>query len=635
MYKLSVPVSIDTIDDSSVEAYIAEFKNAKVDRVFLLSAASIMRKDAFVYTCPEKMERLIARFKEAGFEVGVWLGAFGHGGVLAHDKGSDYVADFTRIRGSDGGMSAEGFCPLDENFQKCYYEGVKKVALMRPDIIMFDDDFRLNGRRGYTLGCCCDKHMERFCTLVGENVPREKMEELVFTGGQNKYRDAWLKLSGDTLLEFARLMRRAVDEADESIRLGSCACPSVWDGEGTDMIALAKAFAGKTKPYMRTVGAPYHGPRVQNAVERTRMQAAWCEDEGIEIFAEGDVYPRPRYAVGSRLLEIYDNALVASGAMDGILKYMYDYNYKVSYEKGYNARHIKNMAFRDGIRAMFENKKHIGVRVYEHLHKVREAVFPKEYVPGASAFAWDLSFAIAHRFLCENAIPTVYRQSEEYPVLVFSENARHIDLAELKNGAILDVAAAKILSARGVDVGLISAKAQSVFGEYFSSYDDEIRNIASVCTQKAAVSDKACVKSVFTPDNTPASYTYENENGQRFYVLCFDAHKSESLHFNYVDNYYRQADMIEAIEWLCGRKLPAVCTKNPYLYMQAARGEDGALTVALFNMHIDEIVEAEIELDDAYSEIKCLGCAGTLCKNKVKLTTEIEPYGTALFEVLR
>lgn len=633
MYKLSVPICIDTIDQSSVDDYVAELKRAKADRVFLLSAASIMRKDAFIYTEPEKMERLIARFKEEGFEVGVWLGAFGHGGVLAHDKCTGYAADFTKIRGSDGGEAQEGFCPLDETFRKCYYDGVKKIALMKPDIIMFDDDFRLTLRSAYTMGCCCDEHMKRFCALVGEEISPDKMEELVFTGGANKYRDAWLKLSGDTLLDFARLMRCAVDEADENIRLGCCACFTVWDAEGTDLIELAKAFAGKTKPYFRSIGAPYHSIRVQTAVERTRMQAAWCAGEDIEIFAEGDVYPRPRYAVASRLLEIYDNALVASGAADGILKYMFDYNYKVSYEKGYNDRHVKNMSFRDGIKAMFESKKHVGVYVYEAMHKVRDYAFSEEYVPGISKFAGTISLGSAQKLLSENAIPTVYQPGGAYPVAVFGENARHIDLAELKNGAITDAVGAKILSERGVDTGLVSFEKQSFFGEYFATYDDEIRNIADVCTQKAVISDKACIRSVFTPENTPASYTYENGSGQRFYVLCFDAFATQKGNFNYFDNYYRQKELIEMVEWLCGRKLPAVCTKNPYLYMQAARGEDGALTIALFNMHLDEIVDAELELDDEYSEIKFLGCKGTLCTNKVKVTTEIEPYGTALFEV--
>ena len=60
---------------------------------------------------------------------------------------------------------------------------------------------------------------------------------------------------------------------------------------------VSKAFAGDTAPFLRTIGAAYHSTQVSMAVETTRAQAFWCKGTGIELFTEGDVYPRPRYTV--------------------------------------------------------------------------------------------------------------------------------------------------------------------------------------------------------------------------------------------------------------------------------------------------------------------------------------------------
>ena len=102
MYKISVPICIETMDEKSLPKYIQEFKKGGVDRVFVSTTSSLTRKDFFLYTNPEKMANLISSLKKEGFEIGVWLSAFGHGGVLAHDKCEGYIDNFSKIRGADG-----------------------------------------------------------------------------------------------------------------------------------------------------------------------------------------------------------------------------------------------------------------------------------------------------------------------------------------------------------------------------------------------------------------------------------------------------------------------------------------------------------------------------------------------------
>ena len=307
MYKLSVPVMISTITEESLPIYLEEFRKAKVDRVFLSCSNAFYTKFNELDTDPEKIQYLIRFFKDNGFEVGIWTGSLGHGSILAHDTTREYTGNYTKIKGVDSRTAEEAFCPLDKNLQERFCNVIKILAGMHPDIIMLDDDFRLNVRQSfYNMGCCCDRHLEQFYQEVGEEIPLEELEKTIFTGGENKYRSAWLKVIGNSLLNFAKMLRRAVDEVDETVRLGACSCHSNWDFDGVDAITLAKAFAGKTKPFIRTIGAPYHTIRPHQKIEQNRMQAAWAKKDDIEIFAEGDVYPRPRYAQPSRFLELFD-----------------------------------------------------------------------------------------------------------------------------------------------------------------------------------------------------------------------------------------------------------------------------------------------------------------------------------------
>jgi len=632
MYKLSVPLSLATLSETSLPVYIDEFRRANVERIFLIENTPLYLKNNPIFTGTSRLAYYISYFKKFGFEVGVWICAFGHGNLFASGKTRECFAELNKIKGVDGKTTDEGFCPLDTNLQQRFCKGVSLIAQMHPDLIMLDDDFRLNVR-DYNMGCCCNKHLELFYDEINEVIPVDCLEKTIFTGGKNKYRSAWLKVMGKSLMDFAKMLRASVDTVDSSVRLGCCAVYSTWDFDGVDMIALAKAFAGNTKPFMRTIGAPYHGIHPQYVVEHTRMQAAWCKGEDIEIFAEGDTFPRPRYASPSRFLELFDMALLAVNETDGILKYMFDFRFDVNYESGYTKRHIRNKPIRDGIIDFFHNKKMVGVKVCETMHKAENYDLPIDYKGGVATFLQNTYFSIAQKLLSENAVPTVYQENTGYPAIIFGENAKYVCEDELKNGAILDVVAAGILKERGIDVGLITSAPWEFHGEFFHADNDGFSSIDSVVKYKAVCSSNAIIESVFIPGNYPASYRFENKNGQRFYVLLSDTYSSEANNFNYFLSYYRQQHLLDAIEWLCKKRIPAICVKNPYLYIQTAKGKDGSMAVGLFNMNFDEIIEPTIILDKNYNEIRFLNCNGVLNGNIVNMNGEIPPYSVAFFEV--
>lgn len=631
MRKISVPIAIQSLSDTELEKdlekYLDYFKKGKVDRVFItvLPGPYTAQFDDDIRS--DKFKRTVQFFKENGFETGVWISCFGHGGTLSHEDKNLAGNNYRKITGVMGETAQNGYCPSDENFTADYTERVKYIAELNPDMIMLDDDFRLNLREGYHMGCFCSGHLKEFYRLTGEEIPREKIEGLVFSGGKNKYRDAYMDMLCKTLTDFAVSVRKAIDEVNPEIRAGVCTTPVAWDFDGTDVPGLSKVFAGKTRPFVRTFGAPYHFPySLIETIENERMQMSWIKntDPDTEVFSEGDVYPRPRYNVASKQLELFDLILSCDPNNDGCLKYMFDYDYRVGYEEGYIKAHIRNADTVNRVTELFADKQMTGISVFEAMHKIRNAVWDKEKKP-------DYMFSsLAASLISKNSIPTSYEETG-YPVFVGGESARYIPAERLKNGAVLDSGAALILKQRGIDVGLISAEStQCAEGEYYIN-DEHTISYSGIHAKKLVCSAGAEVLTLIYPQKTPGAYKYENADGTRFLVFAGEFRNIDAFDKQYFNNYYRQHQVTEGIEWAAGKKLPAVCEKNPNLYIMAAKN-DKAMSILAVNIFADEIAEPVITLDKAYSSVRFLNCSGDLRGNKLYLS-EIPSFGFAAFEV--
>lgn len=628
MYKLSIPISMITLTDENRHIYLDWLQKCGAQRVFLCCIGSVYTPDSLIHTDPERLRRTITYFRSADLEVGIWFNGFGHGSTLS---GADPVGNpegYMPLAGVMGETVTEALCPLDVRFAARYRDAVAKLAALEPDILMLDDDFRLNSR-GYYMGCFCPLHLEEYYRRVGQVIPREQLEGLIFTGGKNKYRTAYMEMQRDTLLDFARMLRRAVDAVAPSVRLGACTVLDNWDYTGTDAIEIAKAFAGSTAPYLRTIGAPYWKGALCAVIEDTRLQQSWCAGSGVEVFAEGDTYPRPRYNVSSARLELYDLALLADGTGDGILKYMFDYTFRHDYEPSYGQRHIRNAPLRQQVQALFAGKKPVGVRSFNVMHKIENWILP-DTPPTRIASRLVKCYRSASRsILAGNSIPTAY-EDRGWPVQIFGENARYVTAEDLKNGALLDAPAAQILMERGIDTGTTAMESGSFTGEHFEAAQDTVRNLGAADLKRIACKDGANVLSRFLPGNTPAAYTYENAAGQRFLVLACDWYMSD-VSVNYFENYYRQAQLIDGLQWAGRKNLPAVCVKNPGLYLLTS-SDGSAMSVAMLNIFDDDILLPVVKLDKAYSGIRFVNCTGTLEGDTVRLET-MAPYSFAAFEV--
>ena len=626
-YKITVPLSGAHNSPYIVESSIKQYKRAGVTRIF----AGVPN----VFNMPEIEDKEFAQFKvtidechKEGIEVGLWCSS---------SFGRNFNSFDPQI--NDKGEANGAFkCHCGEALINFHCEKAKRAASLGADIYMLDDDFhQQHGKSDSIKGCFCEHHRKLFNEICGGTLDFDLVKEKFWDECPNPYRETFLRALGLSLENFVKRLREAIDTVNPNMRLAICAHGADYYWNGTDIITLAKIAAGNTKPLIRTIGAPYwdyfadYPDRLTSVFEFERAEFEFLKDSGVETMAEGDSFPRPRYASSAAQLELFDMVMRADGKADGILKYMFCYRASPEYELGYVNEHIANKPIYDEIEKHFADKTAVGVRVYQFPDKCLEA--KKEY----SKFGYTASIIPDEGYLLSQlSIPTTY-EGKGIAGVAFGENARYLTDEQLAGGILTDVMGAKILTERGIDCGLKNVVGKlSPSGERFNEHDAHRILGPDKSAYKIEVDEKAQVVSQYSVGvfshykeldeitNDPATYLYENANGQRFCVMAFDAKESVSNAKSLLEHYrsYGKSKLLmNALEWLGGKKLPARAEGHPDLYVMCKTDDNGAMAVGLWNCHRDKIRTSEVILDKEYTKIHFINCTGTLEGNKVTLST--------------
>jgi hypothetical protein len=618
MYTVSVPLVSQTLHRSDRKDLAQRLKSAGVSRIFL-SIGTYIADPEKRSACMETLRENCAFFKAEGFETGVWVW------TIQFPKENAY----TKITSIYGEVRQHEVCPADPAFRDFAAGYVKELAGCGVDIILFDDDYRLTVHNA-DLACACELHLGLTGKILGRPVTRQEIENAM-VGPQNPVRSAFQQAKRESLLEFARRMRQALDTVDPRIRMGLCAGMAAWDVDGIDAPSISRVLAGNTKPLLRLIAAPYWVPmklwnnRLQDVIEMSRMERSWC-GEGIEILAEGDTYPRPRFTCPAAFLEGFDTAMRADGTVDGILKYMVDYWSTAGYEPGYLAFHQRNQELYRQLAQDFAPKKAAGIRVYEAMRKIEGQDFPESAEKPRNFHRYLFSYAA--RMLSANGIPTTY-DGTGCAGICFGENAKKLPDEALENGLILDGKAALLLQEQGVDTGIENFLGDFQSQEEYFPHQKE-RALTSSPVMALALKDGAQILSwhMWDDQKVPGSYFYENEAGQRFFVLCFDGCFCKERLFR---QYTRSRQIGNILPRLSGRTLPAHCPGNPDLYLMC-KEDGGEMAVGLWNFCADPVLQPQIKLEKAFYNIHFIRCSGQLEGDTVTLS-ELPPYGFCGFVV--
>lgn len=622
MYKISVPVMNTSVDRQGREKLLEGMKRLGAERVFCAQATGCCRSPLKEKEL-EALKKNCEYFKKEGFEVGAWMWTF----QLNDSEG------FTHMRAPDGKESQTLICPLDENYVELQGTFIAECAKTGIDLIMFDDDFRY-GFQDMGLGCTCEKHLALMEKELGEKIDPTCLKDYLYAGGKNKYRDAFIKANGIALEYFAKRMREYVDSADENVRLGFCSCITSWDMDGTTPDRLARIMAGKTKPFYRLIGAPYWaalkawGNRLQDVIDFERFECSRNFDKDIEIFSEGDVYPRPRYRVPSAYMEGFDTALRAAGCTHGILKYGLDYSMKAGIEDGYIKAAEHNAEAYKKIQQIFGNKNTTGIRLYVKPEKYAFTEIP-ERIAGTDGIQ-HISFTRSARVFSANGIPLTF-EGEDVTGAAFGEDVNAVPAAAFENGLIIDAAAAKLLAEKGIDTGVadFGGEVQTVTERFFAP-DTVVPLDGGTWVRKLTLKDGCAVESVFeTPDgDLPASFRYKNADGQKFLVFAFDGYfANESLYRQYT----RSMQITNAAQWLCGKKLPAHLYGEPDVYVMTKENENKK-AVGVWNFSVDTLFDPVLPLDGSYEITDTLNCTAEIRDDKLYLS-DIPPFALAAVEM--
>ena len=367
---------------------------------------------------------------------------------LRYESAFDKAIDFSGNASTDNKN-----CPLDPAFAADFTAKVCAVAKSRPKFICIEDDFTLAWGRGLDrLGpCFCARHLSKVAERYGKPVTAREIA-LAFknqTAENLPLRRAFADAIRESLVQLAHKVREGIDRIDPTIRVVVCQ-PAGCDKDGDSTEAVARAFAGKTRPAVRPFGAIYGGETIPAIIPRALAHTVWTLEHlprDIETFYEADTYPHNRfYSSASQLLSLMAGALMAG--TDDFLFYCLQYLDDPLEDRGYVDAFLRT-------KPRLERAKRFIRERDAHLAGVREVWTPDDVAltremgegHGTSALAW-MSYAL-ERF----SVPYTTRAEGANVAMLVDGTADALTDEEIRrllsNGLFVDARAAEILTKRG------------------------------------------------------------------------------------------------------------------------------------------------------------------------------------------
>lgn len=212
------------------------------------------------------------------------------------------------------GKTVYRHCMLDENFRKYVYDSIKMLAQEKPAFFLIDDDLRLLNNSANGPECFCPLHMK----LYNQKMPRKFSDH-------TELREYLKKASADDpvvkifeaereklLLDFAGLIRSAIDSVDDSIPCGYCA----GGAEYVMMGKIARTLAGKNESFLRIHNALYmeSDPKHFNMA---MYHTSFCVDAAgniDSILDESDTCPHDRFSKSAISMHSHIAGAILNGA---------------------------------------------------------------------------------------------------------------------------------------------------------------------------------------------------------------------------------------------------------------------------------------------------------------------------------
>lgn len=553
--------------------------------------------DAVYYEFAERLLKIKEEAARHDIEVGWWSLP----SLKTGNSCFQHIVDIT------GRVSPISTCPLDADFAADFARRCAIVArIVRPKMMLLEDDYQLSNHPGFRLGCFCPAHLKRFAGYAGREYSREELNELfsAFPMKAQELRRRWAKMSHDTMLEFSRTLRESINAVSPETRIWLCE-PCTTDLDGGLSRDIPEVLAGEgNNPAIRIFGTQYGSQDVGREIPANLSHTMYSAEhlpDNFELFHESDTYPHNRFFSSAALMESIMTGAMMIGCDSSLMiggQYLDDpleeFGYFAMYKNCVKRWRALQEALRGGELA--------GCQI-PYRHEFEELFARPSWEPGGAIYGLRAWVQFMGRF----GFP--YSTREKKVKLLTRAFADAMDdrelTAVLAGAALLDSGAAAAVQERGLS-RLMGVKVTT--GDPIPAVEELILPAAGV----PEIRGKLMYNFAYAPSGSEAaeyakleldgaemltSYRgpgqrvlqpgltrFVNELGGRVAVMgCSVSNNSSNLY-----NYRKKAILARLLEWLNGEPLDAVIRNAPNAWMLFNKNEERAIMMVT-NLSPDEI----------------------------------------------
>ncbi len=314
------------IDDVAVFANVEELNTGHMDEAEQLIFLDLMRE------LQPKLAKL-----DVTLSVNHWHS------IMHADLGKQLRKDqhFRRMVDVDGQEAALCVCPMDETWQQYMADMYARYAVLHPEIVWIEDDFRYHNHEPlHWGGCFCEEHMKLYNERLNETFSREEfVREVLKSGAPTKSRYIWLEACNEVLCKAAAGIEKAVHQVSPATRVGlMSSAPHIHAAEGRRWHQLLTSFAGENRMVDRIHLPGYTEGAAWNYLQNFNMVSMYCRallPKDTLVYPELENYPYSRFAKSCRFTRFQ----LLSGLplnMAGITIDLFDLNGNgIVFEEGY------------------------------------------------------------------------------------------------------------------------------------------------------------------------------------------------------------------------------------------------------------------------------------------------------------
>lgn len=595
---------IDEICDDIKRQYDMGISGCALFKMTLVPEGKIPVNKAEIF-CKEYM-----KFKKVLDKQGIPNGILVQA-TMGHGWSVNEMFPYQRFTNLTDGEQPDIVCPYDEGFREYLYNAFVTITKCNPDMIMVDDDFRLLIHGGK--GCACPLHMKRFNELMGTKLSRVDLVSEIEKDTElgRKYYEVFVKTQRESLIEAAKVMRKAIDSVNPKQQGSFCCVGDIV--EFADEIT--EILSGEGNPrIVRINNAAYCKSDIKEVTEsfyKGASQIQKLKPYADYILAETDTCPQNRYSTSASMLHTHYTGSILEGAMGAKQWITRLASFEPESGKAYREKLAKYSKFYEELARITDEIKWCGFNM--PIYQTPQYSYHNEW--------YDKNFWYSCA-LNRLGLPVYF--SGENSGIICMEGDRHLSYSDeeiksmLKGCMFLASDTAMGLIKRGfseyIGADVIEYQGKTPTSEVFSNGRScgVQRDFKKIIPKSDKVVELSTVYNIVGDRKErlcPGVILYENPLGGKIYTFSGTPKAPFELGsiFSFL-NASRKAQFVEIAKK--ANQLPVYHPGDEEIYLKVGTTQDNKLLCAMFNIGFDKIENVELVIADGANKIECLDCDG-------------------------